>query len=104
MKEWLAAGKDQPSNFKQPQRFEVRRQILRPDFPNLADFPDIAHDATAIAPVMRKKNQHRKFAYRMVEDRRCDGHRDFGCAMRIGHDVTLLPARAISSPRCRSVS
>src|SRR5688572_29274302 len=90
MHQRLAAGKNDPPDLEFSQAREMRLQVVSRNLPHPADFPDVAHHATAVAPVVRKKHENRQLVDVM-----------FGCA---DHADTLFPARQIPLPRCGVVS
>ena len=83
MHQRFAAGEDNPLHLQRAQTEEVGLEILPGDLANLANSPDIAHHAAAIAPVVREEHKNRKSLYAVF---RCGDHAE-----------TLIPARCISS-------
>jgi hypothetical protein len=47
----------------------MRPKVLNADLANLPDFPDIAHDAAAIAAVMREEDEYGQFANYIARSR-----------------------------------
>ena len=67
----LAAGEDHPAHAQLTQASKVRLQVGGGDLTNLANPPDVAHHAAAVAAAMGKEHQDGQFAD--VMRRECGG-------------------------------
>ena len=53
----LAAREDHPADAKGADGFQMRLEVLRADLADLANPPDVAHQAAAVAAIVRKQHQ-----------------------------------------------
>ena len=65
----LSSGQDDPANAQREKGFQMRPKVLNADLANLPNFPDIAHDAAAIAAVMREEDEYGQFANYIARSR-----------------------------------
>lgn len=96
MQEGLSAGKNNPAHLKRSQAVEVWPQVFRRDFAHLPNFPDITHQAAAVAAVVREQNQDWKFPEVMIHTRLGPSSLLVQNHSLVAHLLTHLPDRRTS--------
>ncbi len=62
----LSTREDNPTHTKGSKGLEVGSEVVRRDLAHLPDSPDVAHQASTIAAIVRKENEDGKAANPVV--------------------------------------